>query len=84
MHHFMKPPELKVIHNYGDNTLGYTCIDVISDYDYQRDWRLNAFPIVLEATHIKGKSIGIGFSIMGVGFSIKFRYKISNNEIWKV
>lgn len=85
MQHFMTPPELKVTHNYGDHTFGFHCIHIISEHDYQKDTRIGLFPFVIAITHIQGKSIELGLSIMNkIGISSKFSYGSNKYEIWNV
>ena len=85
MNDFMKPPELEVLHNHGDNTFGFHCINIISEHDYQTDTRLSIFPMVFKTTYIRNKSIDIGFSIMNkIGLSTKFTFGTNSYEIWRV
>lgn len=85
MQHFMTPPELEVVHNYGNHHFGFHCINVISEHDFQTDIRIGLIPFVIKITHIRGMSIELGLSIMNkVGLSTKFQYGSRSYEIWNV
>ena len=85
MEHFMTPPKLEVVYNYGNHHLGFHCINVVSEYDFQTDIRIGLFPLVVKITHIRGMSIELGLSIMNkVGLSTKFQYGSRSYEIWNV